>query len=429
MVDQIKNQKELNIGSRPQTEPHIVYLGETGFPLGFAAIQRQALIAKGLIAAGCKVTVISFKGSHSKDKDFPPSGTKEGISYRYASGDIHRPESFLRRNFQKIKGRIGEWVYLRQQKKRLQLDYALISSMHFGSLLWYSIILKVLRVPAILSLVELNSAIVSRKKLGLRINDFLVDRYAVSLFDGVLPISDYLMQHSKDCAPGKPTFKAPIICDFSEFDIPADEKEGVRFVYCGAPRYFQLIKFVLEAFDMVQFGNQQVSLDFILGGGTSAEIEQIKIEVSRQSKKDRIRLFRNVPRSELIQLYRNATALLIPLRPSLQDRARFPHKLGEYLASGRAVITTAYGEINSYNFIDKRTALVAEEYKSDAFGRKMQWVIDHPSEAGKIGEAGRQMGLVNFSHLLLGEGIKQFLLSLGRSESKKPVVKRRMDKK
>jgi hypothetical protein len=42
---------------------HVVYLGETTFPIGFGAIQRMIMVSKALLKAGAKVNVINRKGS------------------------------------------------------------------------------------------------------------------------------------------------------------------------------------------------------------------------------------------------------------------------------------------------------------------------------------------------------------------------------
>lgn len=391
---------------------HVVYLGESGFPFGFAANQRQILISRGLIENGCQVTVLSFKGSLRADRQLAPQGIHQGVHYRYTSGNVYKFKSFYKRNMDKLKGRMEEFRFLLKMKKKKQLDVCLISCMHFAPLVWYAIWLKLLGVRSAISLVEYRSAIASRTSLMSHLNDFFVDRFSPNLFDAAIPISDFLVDHVKKRSPGKPILKAPIICDFAEFDVPVDSQEEVKLVYCGSPRYFELIEFVLVAFDQLTLPHEQVYLDFILGGGSEEELENVRAAISRLKHPGQVRIFRSVPRSELIRHYRQASALLIPMRPTIQDAARFPHKLGEYLASGRTVITTRHGEIQHYDFIDGQTALVAEDFEPALFAQKMQYVLDHPEKACEIGRAGRQMGLEHFSHTKIGADIKSFLRSL-----------------
>ena len=114
---------------------------------------------------------------------------------------------------------------------------------------------------------------------------------------------------------------------------------------------------------------------------------------------------------QLNTYYKNAMALLIPLRPTLQDKARFPHKIGEYLASGNPVVSTNYGEV-SYYFKDEQNMLIAESYDIKLFAAKMQFVLEHTSEAQKIGANGKDLALNQFEYKQYGDRIIDFLNQL-----------------
>ena len=118
-----------------------------------------------------------------------------------------------------------------------------------------------------------------------------------------------------------------------------------------------------------------------------------------------------MPDKSLAELYVNAVGMLIPLRPTIQDEARFPHKIGEYCASGNPIITTNYGEIKSY-FVDGKSALIAEHYDVQEFADKMLYVISNPEKANEIGENGKRVGLINFNYEDCGKKIKKLILSL-----------------
>ena len=392
-------------------KPHILCLGEKGFPVGFGAIQRMMLIAKGLIVNGCEATVVSFKGVHGPSQDFPPVGTYEGINYIYTSDSIHRPSGFLNRNWAKVRGKLKELAWIRKQKKLNRIQGVLVSTADLDMLFIYWLWFKILRIPFALNYDELSSAIASRTKFLERLNDKLFDKYAVKLTDGVTPISEYLTKHTREISPKKPMQKLPILCDFDKFDLDVEQDDEIRFVYCGAASYMQLIHFVLNAFDKLEIGEREVYLDFILGGNKGS-LEKVKAEIAKCKNNAHIRLNANVPHQEIPLHYAKASALLIPLRPTIQDAARFPHKLGEYLASGSPVITTAYGEINHYDFIDGETALVADEYEETAFFEKMKFVMENPEIAAEIGQKGKEMGFLYFDYQKIGKDVKNFLLSL-----------------
>lgn len=379
--------------------------------------------------AGCRVTVISFKGKHGKAVQLPTVGNFEGVDYIYTSGNIYKPGGFLKRNWQKLKGKWRELRLIQKLKKEGSLEACLITTMDIDSLLLYWLWLKLINVHFVLDLVELNSAIVSRSGFWEKVNDKLFDRFAVKLADGVAAISEYLKDHTLRISPKKPVQKIPIICDFEsinqhnpppihkeinhffrEPESPNGTSREIRFLYCGSPSYLQLIQFVIDSFEELVINGKSIFLHIVMGG-SSTDIEKADQIIANSEYQQNIRVFPNIPREEVIAQYLEATALLIPLRPTLQDKARFPHKIGEYLASSKPVITTAFGEINHYDFLDEATALIADDYDAVLFAEKMQFVLDNPEQARAIGARGRAMGLKYFNYKDLGEKMKALLLS------------------
>jgi len=77
-------------------------------------------------------------------------------------------------------------------------------------------------------------------------------------------------------------------------------------------------------------------------------------------------LYNNIPYATLISLYKSADLLIIPLRNNIQDVARFPHKVSEYTASKRPLISSKIGELKHY-FVNKESALLAVEYSVNMY--------------------------------------------------------------
>lgn len=391
-----------------QTRKHVVQIGDTsGFPIGMAAIEKIRLIGIALLAADVDVTVIAKKGSFtSEDKvDFSPSGNHEGIDYVYTTGSIYRPSGFLKRNVKKIQGWINEIKLLNSYRKQGRLDAAIVHSMDFMDLVIYRILANLFGFTFLFPFVELNSALPQRKSLGDRVNDYLLEGFGLSLPDGNLPISNLLIDFLNKKVPKKPYLKIPIIAEFSKFDLPKEGSDESYFLYCGAAEYSEVIYFILDAFDQLEENDYYL---YLVIGGDPENKQKVKDKIALSKNKDRVRFFTRLPYSDLIQKYLNASALLIPLRFTVQDTARFPHKIGEYLASGNPMISTNVGEVKHY-FKDGETAIISESYEVDAYREKMQFVIDNPSEAKAIGLRGKTFGLETFDYPVFGKEIKSFI--------------------
>ncbi len=99
------------------------------------------------------------------------------------------------------------------------------------------------------------------------------------------------------------------------------------------------------------------------------------------------------------------------MKPDIRDKARSPHKIAEYFASGNPVISTEYGELKHY-FVDGKNALLSKHFEIDLYTEKMNFVISNADAAIKIGKAGKEIGQANFHYQNYIENFKNFLLKL-----------------
>lgn len=387
----------------------VVYLGSSGFPFGYAEIQKIILISKSLVLTGNEVTVICNRGVHNH-KDHPQmqaTGTYYGINYIYTSGSPYREKKFIKRNLSKFKGALHEWLLLQKKSKSGGLDIAILSTHNFYSVFYYRILSRLYGFKIVLNYVEFFSKL-KRKwyQLGTRLNDTLYDKYAPVLSDGILPISEFLIDHLKKIASTKKFLKIPGLTDFDRYnDIPVMGNDEKYFLFCGAGIYMEIIKFIIDAYNLLP--DTSVSLYLVINGNNE-EMTEVKNYIANSHKKDYIKLLSKLPEKELFTYYKNAMALLIPLRPTFQDIARFPHKTGEYMASGNPVISTNYGEIKFY-FRDNKDMLLADSYDVKLFADKMKFAIDNQEAIKQIGATGKIIASSLFDYKCKAKEIDNFL--------------------
>jgi len=403
---------------------HLIHLGVLGFPIGTAPIEKVRLLSIGLIANGFDVTVISRYGIFNKDRpvDIKPKGVFEKINYVFASGTVYRSNNFLIRNTVKFFGFIREFMVIFRFRLAGHLDYAIYHGRKLDDMIYYKLLSLVFRFKFIYLFVEYNMSMAYKQTILVKINDYLFERIGFKIIDGALPISKLLTDYLLEKAPGKPYLKIPVICDFSKFEDIKKEDDPVNFLYCGAIGYSEVIYFILKCFESLET-RENVFLYLIIGLGdhNNERMDALKNYISNMKKRDYIKIFSNLPYSELVQMYVNATALLIPLRPTLRDEARFPHKIGEYLASGNPLITNNIGEIKYY-FADEENALIAKEYTIEEYIGKMEFVLKNPGKAQEIGIKGKELGLKNFDCMMYGRLLSSFLVDL-KTNAKSPFLK------
>lgn len=386
---------------------NILYLGYSGFPYGYAELQKIMLISKALVCEEAMVTILGSRGYHDQITypDLKKTGHFQGIKYVYSSGTPYRHTNFIKRNMAKPFEGMMEYKAIRKINKKRKIDIAIISSARFIDVLRYKCISSKLGFNILLNFVEYRSAISSWKELKYKVNDILFDRYAVKVSDGVLVISEFLIDIVKNIDPRKPYFKIPMMVDAERYSGIERNKSERYFLFCGAAFYKEIIFFNIRAFELID--NKNTFLYLIING-SQEQIAEIEKRISSSSKSDLIKTFSGLSDRELSNHYLNATGLLIPLRPTIQDTARFPHKIGEYLSSGNPLVTTNYGEVKYY-FKDEINALVAEEYEEHAFAEKMSYILANPLESASIGENGRQIALEHADYRKYGKKIINFI--------------------
>lgn len=306
-----------------------------------------------------------------------------------------------------MKGIINEILFLRKSKREKKLDYAILSTNNFYTVLYYFILSKLLGFKTVLNYVESYSAM--RKKwfqVGRKLKDKLFDNYASSLVDFIFPISEFIIGHIKKVAPNKRYLKIPVLTDFERYNDIEILNDQKYFLFCGDSGYKEVIYFIINTFQLLN-ADTSVFLYLIINGDED-NIKEIKNYATNHIKNNSVKFFSRLTQKHLFTYYRNATALLIPLRPTFQDMARFPHKTGEYLASGNPVISTNYGEIKFY-FRDLDNMLIADAYEENLFANKMKFVIDNPVESREIGERGRNTALRFFDYKSNATSINNFL--------------------
>ncbi len=401
---------------------HLVQIGDSSFPMGMATSEKIRLIGLGLIDAGMHVTVINRKGNYALDSgiDIPPRGTHEGIDYVFCSNTIYRPKSFLQRNFRKLLGKWNEFWLLVKFSRTTNLQYAIIHNIEFTTVMYYKLLSILLGFKTVFMYVEIATELPERNKFPTRMLDRWMENFGVNRMDGTLPISEVICRYLEETAPKVPSFKLPMICDFTKFEhLEKDPAREKFFLYCASLVYLEVIFFAIESFHKLN-PPAEWNLYMVLGGQME-NLPKVEAKIAELGIQDRVKIFNWIPYEELIQKYKDAEALMIPLRDTKQDRARFPHKIGEYLASGNPILTTNIGEVEHY-FVDGDTSLIADEYDLDQFVEKMQFVIDNPEEARAIGMRGNQFGLDTFDCIGYGKMLHSFLLSLKGEVAPEPVA-------
>ena len=387
----------------------ILFLGRNGFPFGSAGVNHSAFISKAIQESGLKILIISHRAVHRKSEQvqIDMKGEVQGVPYQYTTLSPYKYDSFIARNLNKIYGRINEFFLILKFKLTGKLKAFLIY-LHINSirqLIYYRFLSKIFFIPLVLFQTEFYSEIERNAGIFEKIGDKLFDKYSYYLTDKYLLISEFLISKVFYQRKVKPYVKIPPLIDPGLFNN-LEKKGENNFVFCATTPYMEVIFFVIEAFELLE--DSTFKLVLIVNGDEQSK-EKLKKRIQKSKKNQNILQLSKLPYETLLDYYLNAAALLIPLRPIIQDEARFPQKISEYSISGSPIITTKHGEVVNY-FEDNISALIAEKYDIALFSKKMEYVIKCPEQAKKIGIKGKEIGMKYFNYKQYSKTLHDFLV-------------------
>lgn len=392
-----------------------IHVGMSGFPAGSASVNKCIAVYQSLNKNNFKVLAINNRAFHRDNVYFKieKKGEINGVRYIYTSPSPFKSKSFLGRRSSNFLGKANEFFLLSKLAIRKEVDIMFFyPNGSFAWLIYYRLFSLIFNFPIIAHYVEFRSAFGSRKSLLDKISDKLFDKYFVYFTDGILPISEFLMVHLQHIGCKKPLLKVPPLTDFTDFLNIDRDFSANYFLYVGSAAYLEAVRMIFEAFELAD--NKDFELHLVVSGNPS-EMALLKNLLDKSRKAKSIKMLSNLTYPDLLKKYINSKANLIPLSNSMQDTARFPQKIAEYLASGNPIITTNNGEV-PYYFQDENNALVAESYSPEAIAKKMTYVANYPEQAAEIGKRGYELGIKYFDLNAFKLNINKFVDSITAKE-------------
>jgi len=135
---------------------------------------------------------------------------------------------------------------------------------------------------------------------------------------------------------------------------------------------------------------------YVLGDGADKEKFLIKILINQLKLSNNITLLGLVDEKDT-PTYLCNSKILISCRPfSTQAKYGFPTKVAEYLATGKPIITTAYGDLKNY-LKDGVNAYIVENSDYKAFADKILEVLDNYDKAIEVGQKGKELAVNSFN--------------------------------
>lgn len=226
----------------------------------------------------------------------------------------------------------------------------------------------------------------------------------------IICVSSYLVAKATEYNKKSRVFKLPALSEFNELNcvtsINADGNQHrmTRFLYCGHIGYSEVIDTIIGAYENICRLRKNVKVELLLIlHGDELKLQKISDYVSRLEYV--IKIKSNLSEADLFTEYSQASVLLAPLRLTVQDQARFPQKIAEYVSLSKPIITTCVGDIGQY-FEPDKSAIFIDDFSVAELEKKMNYSIDNDEKIVGIGVEGNAAGRKYFDY-------KKYIIKFG----------------
>ena len=410
-----------------KTPPSIVCLAPYfEYPHGMAATNRLRLLTRAMAEQGATVRVVSVlpSGRAQAARNLVRRGQDGDVEFEYLARSPIKAGSFAGRRYDEALGWAFAPLRLLELRRAGRLD-AIYLWPRTHEWTWMRQVLlgmaRTIGAPVVLE--------ASERPWSLAESQTPVERRVSPLagIDGVVAISDYLASwvagEAQRIARDVRVLQVPILVDPDE-QTPSPYPTGTPLVvFSASPAYRTTAEFILEAMSIVW--NRHPACRLAITGIAPDTVEGHWLrDLQAAGELDaRVELRGRLSRAALLELYQEAAVLLAPLFEDVQSLARFPTKIGEYLAAGRPVLTNAVGEIPRY-FVDGINALIAAPGDTTAYADKIMQALDDPDAAAAIGRAGRTLSEGAFDYRTHGTALLEFFAGLAESSAAPPRTPR-----
>lgn len=395
----------------------VVFLSDwLGFPHGMAATNRVRLLARALNGAGARARVVLLQAGERPPiiENTRTRGIHQGVPFEYLAGTTRRHDSFLVRRLIEVRGWTTGLVRLACLARAGEMDVAYLwftSQRLEVRRLIYLALLRALDVPVMIELNERPWCLRSDRRLWERLFSPLWEvagAVSISRF-----LTDWALGEAAKLRVKRTIVEVPILVDVYEQSGPgggttefaAGEPAGERpptVVFAASPYYVESTRYVIEAMEAVWRRHPDCRL-MITGTHPGEPAARWLLEQERNGALDgRVDVAGYLGRHDLLRVYGEAVALLVPLFDDVASRARFPTKIGEYLASSRPIVATAVGEVERF-FTDGESAFLCRPGPADLFGERIAAALDDPRRAAEVGRCGRDVALREFQFDVHGQ--------------------------
>ena len=365
------------------------------FPNGMAPGNRIKCYAGAIAEAGLDCEVIIYRRTERHGvapQNTLAEGQVFGVPYRYIGGTPLRGSNKLIRCWHDV---CDKQALKRHLRRHLHAGDVLF--LYAGLDAHYNVALCRLAhrrgCKVVRELCELPFGTTTETSRTARLRRY-TEQKVFPLCDGIVPISDALMQYARQYARPSCRFqKIPILVDYDRYALPDRSAESdVPYIFHAGTLYDQKdgILGMIEAFGMAR---QKLSfpIQLICTGRkeNSRHHKEIEALILKYHLQDALIFTGYLSDDGLKDHLQRASLVVINKHPNQQNTYCFSTKLGEYMAAGKAIIITRMGEAMNW-LTDGTDACIVEPDDVTALADAMVHLFEDSALRHKLGNGAKE---------------------------------------
>jgi glycosyltransferase involved in cell wall biosynthesis len=374
------------------------------YPNGYALTKRFHLYAKGLIQLGHNVKVIIPFPVEKSSKSINNiiSGVYEGVPFEYQWKNTTRSKNFFIRRYHDFLGLFKTALNCYKEKP----DFIISASFP----LLFFLFLRFISLFRTIRLIREINEVVNMHEEKLTPHEKMLTRLKYSLYDGLIIISqqlsNYLTHELK--IKGK-NIIVPVLID----DFKPNVENTIRKIIVYTGTYLERkdgIVTILKAFALIK--NKYPDYKLVLTGAPerSPDYKEIKNTITNYELSSQIIFTGYIGENELYQTLGSAIMLILAKPENRQNQYNFPTKIGEYLVSGRPVLSTKVGIIGE--ILEDNKNVFFSKFDTKDLASKIEFIINNPKDAVEVGNEGREFALNNLHYKKHAKRMTNFFIEM-----------------
>jgi len=222
-------------------------------------------------------------------------------------------------------------------------------------------------------------------------SSLLLLRYSRYFSDSLIGISEHLYRRLQILSKNKiPVFLIPISVNleyFNKYCFIQDNKD-LKIFYGGSFNEKDGLEYLIRAFDEVSKEYMNVTL-VITGIGVKSDMARVNDLINKAVNKSKILYKGFLNTNDYYSLLNECDIFCMTRINSKHANSGFPFKLGEFLASGKAVVATNVGDVSKY-LINNVNSILIKPNSIHQLINALSSLIENPDIIRSLGIEGRK---------------------------------------